>query len=139
MYKHYQNLYYIDTFGLFECDDARAITNQREQYKGIVHLFIGMSHSPSKNIFMTSTCTCNPDTKHKGLTSFFLFDSALCLTFVATLSQNCHPSALLHMFVGTSAFVLIAYRQYLRLEDLRQIRRPSTRMSFRFATPIQSS
>jgi hypothetical protein len=26
MYQRYQNLYYIDTFGLFEGDDARAIT-----------------------------------------------------------------------------------------------------------------
>jgi hypothetical protein len=41
MYKHYQSLYYIYTFGLFEGDDARAITIWREQYGGIVHLFIG--------------------------------------------------------------------------------------------------
>jgi hypothetical protein len=26
MYQHYKNLYYIDTFGLFEDDGARAIT-----------------------------------------------------------------------------------------------------------------
>jgi hypothetical protein len=41
MYKHNKNTCYIDTFGLFECDDARAITIQREQYSGTVHLFIG--------------------------------------------------------------------------------------------------
>jgi hypothetical protein len=68
---------------------------------------------------MTSTCTYNHNTKHQGLTNLFFFDSTLCLTFVATLSQSCHPSALLHMFVVTSAFDLVAYRQYLRLEDLR--------------------
>ena len=40
-YKHYQNLYYTDTFGFFDGDDTRAITIQREQYRGIVYLFIG--------------------------------------------------------------------------------------------------
>jgi hypothetical protein len=53
MYKHYQSVYYIDTFDLFEGDDARAITIQREQYGGIVHLLIGMGQCPSKNTFMT--------------------------------------------------------------------------------------
>jgi hypothetical protein len=84
----------------------------------IVHLFIGTGRSPSKNTFMTLTCTHNPNIKHQGLTSLFLFDSTLCLTFVATLSQSCRPSAVV------STFVLVAYRQYLRLEDLRQRRRP---------------
>jgi hypothetical protein len=58
MYKHYQSLYYIDIFVLFEVDDERAITIQR----GTVHLFIGTGHFPSKNTFMTSTCTYNPNT-----------------------------------------------------------------------------
>jgi hypothetical protein len=39
MYKHHQNLHYIDTFGLFEGDDARAITTQREQY-GILFIYL---------------------------------------------------------------------------------------------------
>ena len=90
MYKHYQSLYYIYTFVLFEGDDARAITIQHEQYGGTVHLFIGMGRSPSKSTLLTSTYTYNPNTKHQGLTSLFLFDSALCLTFVATLSRSCH-------------------------------------------------
>jgi hypothetical protein len=86
MYKHYQSLYYIDTFGLFEGEDMRANTIQREQYGGTVDLFIGTGRRPSKNTFMTLTCTHNPNTKHQGLTSLFLFNSTLCLTFVATLS-----------------------------------------------------
>ena len=126
MYKHYRSLYYIDIFGLFEGDDARAITIQHEQYGGTVHLFIGMGHSSCKNTFMTSTYTYNLNTKHQGLTSLFLFDLALCFTFVASLSRSCHPLAVLHMFVVTLAFVLVAYRQYLRLEDLRQRTRPPT-------------
>jgi hypothetical protein len=65
MYKHYQNIYYIDTFGLFEGDDAKAITVRREQYEGTVHLFIGTRRSPSKNTFMALTCTYDPNTKHQ--------------------------------------------------------------------------
>jgi hypothetical protein len=59
-----QNLYYIDTFGLFEGVDARAITIQREQYMGTVHLFIGMGRSPGKNTFMTLTCVHNYNINH---------------------------------------------------------------------------
>jgi hypothetical protein len=72
---------------------------------------------------MALTCTHDPNTKQQGLTSLFLFDSTLCLTFVATLSRSCHPSALSHMFIVPSTFYLVVYRQYLRLEDLRQRRR----------------
>jgi hypothetical protein len=38
----------MDTFDLFEGVDARAITIQREQYGGTVHLFIGTGRIPSK-------------------------------------------------------------------------------------------
>ena len=49
MYEYQQDLYYNDTFGLLEGVDARAITNQREQYDATVHLFIGMRRSPGKS------------------------------------------------------------------------------------------
>jgi hypothetical protein len=64
MYKYYQSLHYIDTFSLFEGEDTRASTIQREQYGGTVHLFIGTRRGPSKNAFMTSTYIYNPNTKH---------------------------------------------------------------------------
>jgi hypothetical protein len=73
---------------------------------------------------MTLTCTYDPNTKQQGLTSIFLFDSTLCLTFVVTLSRSCSPSSFPHMFIVASAFDIVVYRQYLRLEDLRQRRRP---------------
>jgi hypothetical protein len=110
MYTHYQNLYYNDTFGLFEGDDVRAVTIEREQYEGTVHLFISIGHSPSKNTFMTSAYTYNPNIKHQGLTSLFLFDSALCLTFVTTLSRTCSPSSFPHIFIVALVFVLVAFR-----------------------------
>jgi hypothetical protein len=108
---------------LFEGVDARAITIQREQYGGTVHLFIGTGCSPSKNTFMTLTCTQNSNINHQGLTSIFLFDSASCLTFVATLSRSCRSSAI------ASTFVVVAFRQCLHLEDLRWRRRPSTSLT----------
>jgi hypothetical protein len=60
--KHME--YYIDTFGLFEGVDARAITIQREQYGGTVHLFISMRRSPGKNTFMTLTFVHNCNINH---------------------------------------------------------------------------
>jgi hypothetical protein len=88
--------------------------------RGTVHLFVGTGRSPSKNTFMTSAYTYNPNTKHQGLTSLFLFDSASYLTFVATLSRSCRPSAV------ASAFDVVAYRQCLCLEDLWRRRRLPT-------------
>jgi hypothetical protein len=56
--------YHVDTLGLFEGVDARAITIQREQYGGTVHLFIGTGRRPSKNTFMTLTCSYNHRINH---------------------------------------------------------------------------
>jgi hypothetical protein len=126
MYTHYQNLYYTDTFGLFEGDDARAVTIHLEQYGSTVHLFIGIGCSTSKNTFMTSAYTYNPNTKHQRFSCLFLFGSSLCLTFVITLSRSCSSLAFPHMFVIALAFVLVAYRQHLRPEDLWHRRRSPT-------------
>jgi hypothetical protein len=70
---------YICTFGLtegkkFECD-AQANTNQREQYGGIVHLFIGTGRSPIKITFISSTTSYNHDTNYHGPIGLFLFKS----------------------------------------------------------------
>jgi hypothetical protein len=46
-----QYLYIIDTFGLTKGEnvsDAEAITMQREQYRGTIHLFIGTGCSPDE-------------------------------------------------------------------------------------------
>ena len=55
---------YIDTFGLFEGVDARAITIQREQYGSTIHLFIGTGRSPDKNTIMTLTFVHNCNMNH---------------------------------------------------------------------------
>jgi hypothetical protein len=41
MYKQYQYIHCVDTSGLLEGKSVNAVTIQREQYGGIVHLFIG--------------------------------------------------------------------------------------------------
>jgi hypothetical protein len=55
--------------------DARVNTNQREQYGGIVHLFIGTGRSPVKITFMSSTTSYNHDTNYHGPIGLFLFKS----------------------------------------------------------------
>jgi hypothetical protein len=45
------------TFDLLEGVDAWEITNRREQYGAIVHLFIVKGRSPGKSTFMSLTFT----------------------------------------------------------------------------------
>jgi hypothetical protein len=60
----HKNLYYTDTFGLFEDADAKAITIQHEQYGATVHLFIGTGRSLSKSTFVSSTFIHNYNINH---------------------------------------------------------------------------
>jgi hypothetical protein len=55
--------------------DARANTNQREQYEGTVHLFIDTRRSPVKITFISSTTSYNHDTNYHGPIGLFLFKS----------------------------------------------------------------
>jgi hypothetical protein len=55
--------------------DTRASTSQREQYRGTVHLFIGMGRSPVKITFMSSTTSYNHGTNYHGPIGLFLFKS----------------------------------------------------------------
>jgi hypothetical protein len=64
MYEYQQDLYYNDTFSLLEGVDARAITNQREQYTATIHLFIGMRRSPGKSTFMSLIFTYDRNISH---------------------------------------------------------------------------
>jgi hypothetical protein len=53
--------------------DARMNTSQREQYGGIVHLFIGTGHSLYKITFIPFIFTIDLKTIYRGLNSLFLF------------------------------------------------------------------
>jgi hypothetical protein len=55
--------------------DARVSTSHREQYRGTVHLFIGMGRSPVKITFMSSTTSYNHDINYHGPIGLFLFKS----------------------------------------------------------------
>jgi hypothetical protein len=72
-------LNYIYTFGLTEGKkskrDTQANTNQREQYRGTVQLFIGTGRSPVKITFMSSTTSYNHDTNYHGSIGLFLVKS----------------------------------------------------------------
>jgi hypothetical protein len=47
---------------LLEGKSMNAVPIQREQYSGIVHLFIGTGRRPSKSTFMTLIHTHYPNT-----------------------------------------------------------------------------
>jgi hypothetical protein len=55
--------------------DAQASTSQREQYGGIVHLFIGTGHSMCEVTFMSFTTSYNHDTNYHGPIGLFIFKS----------------------------------------------------------------
>jgi hypothetical protein len=55
--------------------DTRMNTSQREQYGGIVHLFIGTGRSLCKITFMPFMFTIDLRTIYRGLDSLFLLKS----------------------------------------------------------------
>jgi hypothetical protein len=55
--------------------DTQVNINQREQYGGTVHLFIGTGRSPVKITFISSTTSYNHDTNYHGPNGLFLFKS----------------------------------------------------------------
>jgi hypothetical protein len=90
---------------------------QSDMNVGTIHLFIGTERSPGKNTFMILICTHNRNINHQGLTSLFFFGSALCLTFIAILSQSCHPSVVAsHSLLSFSHNVFV-----LRVFDRKKI------------------
>jgi hypothetical protein len=72
-------LNYKCTFS-FEVYESTGVTqkqmpDQREQYRGTVHLFIGTGHSPYKITFMPFTFDNNSMIIYRGLNSLFIFKS----------------------------------------------------------------
>jgi hypothetical protein len=69
-----------------EGDESTSVTqkrmpNQREQYGGTVHLFIGTGHSPYKITFIPFTFDNNSIVVYQGLNSLFISKS---VSFSAT-------------------------------------------------------
>jgi hypothetical protein len=111
---------------------ARVITLQREQYRGIVHLFIGTGHSPDEITSMSLINSYDRNTDYQGLHSLFLFKSVMTFAFNMTPSRSSFNRSFdvvriifgLYLHV-TPAFVLSCRRCFC-LEDLRRRRRPPT-------------
>ena len=69
-----------------ERDESTSVTqkrmsNQREQYGGTVHLFIGTEHNPHKITSISFTFGSRSIVIHRGLNSLFIFKS---VSFSAT-------------------------------------------------------
>jgi hypothetical protein len=62
----------------------KRMSNQREQYGGTVHLFIGTGLSPYKITFMPFTFDNNSIVIYRGLNSLFIFKS---VSFSATMPK----------------------------------------------------
>jgi hypothetical protein len=84
-------LNYKCTFS-FEVYESTGVTqkqmpDQREQYRGTVHLFIGTGHSPYKITFMPFTFDNNSMIIYRGLNSLFIYKSVSF--FVITPKLSC--------------------------------------------------
>jgi hypothetical protein len=88
MNKHQRYLYYINTFGLLEGENARVITILREQYGVTVHLFIDTGRSPDKITFMPLTSTLNHKANYQGLSSLFPLRSVSSFIFAVIPSRS---------------------------------------------------
>jgi hypothetical protein len=64
----------LDRRQMFKRDEI-ASTSQREQYRGIVHLFIGTRRSLCEITFIPFTIDYNHDTNYHGSICLFIFKS----------------------------------------------------------------
>ena len=107
---------YKCTFGLKEGESTsvtqKPMPSQREQYGGIVHLFIGMGHNPYKITSMPFTFGSNSIVIHQGLNSLFIFKS---VSFSAIMPKL--PCAYLRLYVLNTVVLIqvrrIQVRRYL--------------------------
>jgi hypothetical protein len=105
--------------------DARVITIQCEQYRGIVYLFIGTGRSLDKITSVSLINNYDDNTDYQGLYSLFLFKSVSSFVFSMTRnrsSSNCSFSLILHI----THVLVLSCRRCFCLEDLRRRRRPRT-------------
>jgi hypothetical protein len=66
----------------------KRMSNQREQYGGTVHLFIGTGHNPYKITFMPFTFDNNSIIIYRGLNSLFIFKSVSLFAATPKLSYS---------------------------------------------------
>jgi hypothetical protein len=140
---------YKCTFSL-EGDESTGVTqkqvpNQREQYRGTVHLFIGTGHSPYKITFMPFTLGSNSIVIHRGLNSLFIFKSVSFSAITPKLScSQLRCCVDLRILWASPTVVPIRVRRYLFthytpkillnlvFEDLRKPKAPNSYYAIRF-------
>jgi hypothetical protein len=97
-------LNYKCTFGFKEGKVPAWCTNQREQYGGTVHLFIGTGRSLCEITFIPFIFTIDIRTIYRGLNSLFLFKSVPFLPL--SRSFLAHSFGTGSTFVPTMIFIL---------------------------------
>jgi hypothetical protein len=104
--------------------DARASTNQCEQYGGTVHLFTGTGCSLCGFTFMSFTTGYNHDTDYHGTIGLFIFKSVQPFVSSVSLCQNSLDGSF-----GVASVLI--FRRYFFLQDLRRRSRPPTPSGFK--------
>jgi hypothetical protein len=84
--------------------DTQASTNQREQYGGTVHLFIGTGCNLCKITFMPFMFTIDIRTIYRGLDNLFLFNSVPFLLLSRSFLARSFEAG--STFVPTMLFIL---------------------------------
>ena len=133
----------LKCFGL-EGDENTSVTqkqmpSQREQYGGIVHLFIGTGHSPYKITSMPFTFGSNSIVIHRGLNSLFIFKSVSFSATTPKLScSHLRCCINLRIILASPTVISTRVRRYLFthytpetllnhvFEDLRKPKAPNT-------------
>jgi len=108
----------------FEGNESTSVTqkwtpNQREQYGGTVHLFIGTGYNPYKITYMPFTFGGNSIVIYRGLNGLFIFKS---VPFSAnmpklscfTASALCQPSYLLSFSLSDTSPKIPVHTLYSR-------------------------
>jgi hypothetical protein len=99
--------------------DARVSTNQREQYGGTVHLFIGTGRSLCEITFIPFIIDYNHDTNYHRSICLFIFKSVQ--PFILGMSL-CRSS-----LEGSFGIIsVLIFRRCFFLQDLRLRSRPPT-------------
>jgi hypothetical protein len=86
-----------------ECE--RAITNQRDQYGGTVHLFIGTGHNPGEITYISLTFVYFYNTKHQGLSSLCSFSAIIILGLHHYIRAEAPWLQLRRSFLLSSGFI----------------------------------
>jgi hypothetical protein len=105
---------------------------QREQYMGIVHLFLGTRCSLDEITSMSLITNYDHNTNYEGLNSLFLSKSVSSFVFIMTSSRSSFNRSFgfvritFGLYLHVTPSFIWSYQRCFCLEDLRRRRRPPT-------------